>query len=188
MTLLQALHSFVSWRQCKCTFGASAFSFVNILLVIYFLLESSAHKQQKTGVHVQLSRRIELAGLRLHNLSTISCRCCLPFCSQVHNPPKDSSLGKKTCPLLLTVSKLYTFLNVFQLFFLTLMCMNLQNLMLQHNTGYKVSDLQKSIFIIHELQLSIRYPDQKAIREKYEDLKVLPLSPFRCCYLHVVFG
>ncbi|PUZ42267.1 hypothetical protein GQ55_9G570000 [Panicum hallii var. hallii] len=45
------------------------------------------------------------------------------------------------------------------------------NLTLQHNTGYKVSDLQKSIFIIHELQLSIRCPDQKAIREKYEDPK-----------------
>ncbi|CAN6290273.1 unnamed protein product [Urochloa humidicola] len=45
------------------------------------------------------------------------------------------------------------------------------NLTLQHNTGYKVFDLQKSIFIIRELQLSIRYPDQKAIREKYEDPK-----------------
>ncbi|CAL4929722.1 unnamed protein product [Urochloa decumbens] len=45
------------------------------------------------------------------------------------------------------------------------------NLTLQHNTGYKVFDLQKSIFIIHELQLSIRCPDQKAIREKYEDPK-----------------
>ncbi|CAN6296058.1 unnamed protein product [Urochloa humidicola] len=45
------------------------------------------------------------------------------------------------------------------------------NLTLQHNTGYKVSDMQKSIFIIHELQLSIRCPDQKAIREKYEDPK-----------------
>ncbi|CAN6285241.1 unnamed protein product [Urochloa humidicola] len=45
------------------------------------------------------------------------------------------------------------------------------NLTLQRNTGYKVSDMQKSIFIIHELQLSIRCPDQKAIKEKYEDPK-----------------
>ncbi|OEL33714.1 Cyclin-A3-2 [Dichanthelium oligosanthes] len=45
------------------------------------------------------------------------------------------------------------------------------NLTLQHNTGYKVFDLQKSIIIIHELQLSIRCPDQKAIREKYQDPK-----------------
>ncbi|XP_062209164.1 cyclin-A3-1-like isoform X2 [Phragmites australis] len=34
-----------------------------------------------------------------------------------------------------------------------------------------VSDLQDSIFAIHELQLSIRWPDQKAIREKYKDRK-----------------
>ncbi|KAF8673702.1 hypothetical protein HU200_048451 [Digitaria exilis] len=43
------------------------------------------------------------------------------------------------------------------------------NLKLQHNTGYKVFDLQKPISVIHELQLSIRCPDQKATREKYEE-------------------
>lgn len=48
------------------------------------------------------------------------------------------------------------------------------NLTLQQNTGYKVSDMQKPIFVIHELHLSVRCPDQKAIREKYEDAK------FRC--------
>jgi hypothetical protein len=56
--------------------------------------------------------------------------------------------------------------------------MILQNLTLQHNTGYKAFDLQKSIFIIHELQLSIRCLEQKAIREKYKDPKVHPLSQF----------
>ncbi|TVU47987.1 hypothetical protein EJB05_07605, partial [Eragrostis curvula] len=41
------------------------------------------------------------------------------------------------------------------------------NMTLQQNTGFKVSDLKESIYAIHELQLSIRCPDQTAIREKY---------------------
>ncbi|WVZ55922.1 hypothetical protein U9M48_006521, partial [Paspalum notatum var. saurae] len=50
------------------------------------------------------------------------------------------------------------------------------NLTLQQNTGYKVSDMQKPIFFIHELQLGIRCPDHKAIREKYEDAKFWRVS------------
>ncbi|CAD6210114.1 unnamed protein product [Miscanthus lutarioriparius] len=45
------------------------------------------------------------------------------------------------------------------------------NLTLEQNTGYKVFDLQKSINVIHELQLTIRCPEQEAIREKYKDPK-----------------
>jgi hypothetical protein len=71
--------------------------------------------------------------------------------------------------------------------FLTLVCIILQNLTLEQKTGYKVFDLQKSIYVIHELQLTIRCPDQEAIREKYKDPKVHPFSPFCCSNLHFVF-
>ncbi|KAL6867332.1 hypothetical protein ACP4OV_015356 [Aristida adscensionis] len=43
------------------------------------------------------------------------------------------------------------------------------NMTLQRNTGYKVSDLREAIVAIHELQLSIRCPDQKATRDKYKE-------------------
>nr|TKW20308.1 hypothetical protein SEVIR_4G077900v2 [Setaria viridis] len=42
--------------------------------------------------------------------------------------------------------------------------------------GYKTFDLQKSIIIIHELLFSIRWPDLKAITEKYEHPKTM-VSP-----------
>lgn len=45
------------------------------------------------------------------------------------------------------------------------------NLSLEQSTGYRVFDLQKSIYVIHELQLAIRCPNQVAIREKYKDPK-----------------
>ncbi|PWZ06635.1 putative cyclin-A3-1 [Zea mays] len=45
------------------------------------------------------------------------------------------------------------------------------NLSLEQSTGYRVFDLQKSIYVIHELQLTIRCPNQVAIREKYKDPK-----------------
>ncbi|KAL6645073.1 hypothetical protein ACP70R_016681 [Stipagrostis hirtigluma subsp. patula] len=45
------------------------------------------------------------------------------------------------------------------------------NLTLQQKTGYKVVDLREPILALDKLQLGIRLPDQKAIREKYEDPK-----------------
>ncbi|XP_020399222.1 cyclin-A3-2 isoform X2 [Zea mays] len=50
-------------------------------------------------------------------------------------------------------------------------CRGGNNLSLEQSTGYRVFDLQKSIYVIHELQLTIRCPNQVAIREKYKDPK-----------------
>jgi hypothetical protein len=57
---------------------------VHLLLIMFFekfvfLLKKSEYKKRKTLVHVQLPCRIELAGLWLHKLPTLS--CCLLICS-----------------------------------------------------------------------------------------------------------
>jgi hypothetical protein len=65
---------------------------------------------------------------------------------------------------------------------------------LQRNTGYKVLDLKESIYAIHDLLLSIRYPDQTVMRDKYQHENVrsmnFVLALLSACYyiLLILFG
>lgn len=52
---------------------------------------------------------------------------------------------------------------------LTLAPIILQNLSVQRNTGYKVSDIEDCIHAIHDLQAGRKWSNLKAVRIKYKD-------------------
>lgn len=52
----------------------------------------------------------------------------------------------------------------------------LQNLALQHCTGYKPSELKDCVLVIHELQSGRRAASVQAVRKKYMDHKVHSLD------------